>query len=175
MRDGIQLISKLDYEISIKNLNIEKARLSPSATINYSKSENNDFSSTIDKTDQEMVKATVTWPIIKGGENISSIKKSSFNIKNELDSNIDYDGLVEKMNRFKNMKNIVILLMSILVGSSVFSQVDGKAEQLLDEVSRDLKNYDLEFRIEELESKFSKDLSESTFNELRELKKQKNY
>ena len=30
------LISKLDYEISIKNLNIEKARLSPSATINYS-------------------------------------------------------------------------------------------------------------------------------------------
>ena len=28
--------------------------------------------------DQESVKATVTWPIIKGGENISSIKKSSF-------------------------------------------------------------------------------------------------
>ena len=27
------------------------------------------------------------------------------NIKNELDSNIDYDGLVEKMNRFKNNKN----------------------------------------------------------------------
>ena len=45
---------------------------------------------------------------------------------------------------------------------------------LLEEISRDLKNYDLEFRIEELESKFSKDLSESTFNEIRELKKQKN-
>ncbi|MDA9898754.1 DNA primase, partial [Candidatus Pelagibacter ubique] len=49
-----------------------------------------------------------------------------------------------------------------------------KMFELLDEVSRDLKNYDLEFRIEELESKFSKDLSESTFNEIRELKKQKN-
>ena len=72
------LISKLDYEISIKNLNIEKARLSPSATINYSKSENKDFSSTIDETDQESVKATITWPLFKGGENISSIKKSSF-------------------------------------------------------------------------------------------------
>ena len=72
------LISKLDYEISIKNLNIEKARLSPSATINYSKSENRDFSSTIDETDQESVKATITWPLFKGGENISSIKKSSF-------------------------------------------------------------------------------------------------
>ena len=45
--------------------------------------------------------------------------------------------------------------------------------ELFEEISRDLKNYDLEFRIEELESKFSKDLSESTFNEIRELKKQK--
>ena len=73
------LISNLDYEISAKELNIEKARLSPSASINFSKSENKDFSSTIDETDQETVKATITWPIIKGGENISSIKKSSYN------------------------------------------------------------------------------------------------
>jgi outer membrane protein len=73
------LISNLDYEISVKELKIEKARLSPSASINYSKSENNDFSSTIDEIDQETVKATITWPIIKGGENVSSIKKSSFN------------------------------------------------------------------------------------------------
>ena len=71
------LISNLDYEISAKELNIEKARLSPSASINFSKSENKDFSSTIDEIDQETVKATITWPIIKGGENISSIKKSS--------------------------------------------------------------------------------------------------
>ena len=73
------LISNLDYEISVKELKIEKARLSPSASINYSKSENNDFGSTIDEIDQETVKATITWPIIKGGENVSSIKKSSFN------------------------------------------------------------------------------------------------
>ena len=73
------LISKLDYEIAVKDLNIERARLSPSASLNYSKSENSDFSSTINEIDQESVKATITWPIIKGGENISSIKKSSFN------------------------------------------------------------------------------------------------
>ena len=72
------LISKLEYQISIKNLNIEKARLSPSASINYSKSENKDYSSTIDEIDQQSIKATITWPIIKGGENISSIKKSTF-------------------------------------------------------------------------------------------------
>ena len=73
------LISKLDYEISSKDLNIERARLSPSASIEVSKSENKDFSTTIDEKDDETVKATITWPIIKGGENVSSIKKSSFN------------------------------------------------------------------------------------------------
>ena len=71
------LVAKLDYKIAEKELNIEKARLSPSASINYSKSENKDFSSTIDELDQESLKATITWPIIKGGENISTIKKSS--------------------------------------------------------------------------------------------------
>ena len=39
------------------------------------------------------------------------------------------------------------------------------------EIKRDLKNYELEKRIEELESKFSKDFNENTFNELKELKK----
>ena len=72
------LISQLDYKIVNKELNIERARLSPSASLNYSKSENSEFSSTIDDSDQETVKATITWPIIKGGENISSIKKSSY-------------------------------------------------------------------------------------------------
>jgi len=70
------LIAKLDYQIAEKDLSIEKAKLSPSASINYSKSENKDYSSTVDELDEEKVKATITWPIIKGGENISSIKKS---------------------------------------------------------------------------------------------------
>ncbi len=73
------LISNLNYEIAKKDLNIEKSKLSPSASLNYSKTEDSDFSSTIDEIDQETVKATVTWPIIKGGENISSIRKSSYN------------------------------------------------------------------------------------------------
>ena len=59
-------------------MNIERSRLSPSASINFSKTENKDFSSTIDEQDDESVEATITWPIFKGGENISSIKKSSY-------------------------------------------------------------------------------------------------
>ena len=83
------MIAKLDYQIAEKEANIEKARLSPSASINYSKSENNDYSSTVDEINQETVKATITWPLIKGGENISSIKKS--NLKKQRSSLLSKD------------------------------------------------------------------------------------
>ena len=73
------LISKLNFEISKRELNIERSRFSPTASIEVSKTENSDFSLTVDKKDEEKVKATITWPIIKGGENISAIKKSTFN------------------------------------------------------------------------------------------------
>ena len=49
-----------------------------------------------------------------------------------------------------------------------------KIFDLLEEIMKDLKNYELELRIEGLESKFAKDLSESTFDEIRKLKKSKN-
>ena len=44
----------------------------------------------------------------------------------------------------------------------------------LDDLNRDLNSYNLELRIQELESKFSQDLSETTFNQLKELKKKQN-
>ena len=72
------LLAKLDYEISKKNVNIEKSKFSPSASVNYTKSQSKDFSSTIDDADQETIKATVTIPLFKGGENYSSLKKSQF-------------------------------------------------------------------------------------------------
>ncbi len=68
-------IARIELAISEKELSVEKAKLSPSATLNYSKSENKDLSATIDENDQETVKATISWPIIKGGKNFSSIKK----------------------------------------------------------------------------------------------------
>ena len=42
-----------------------------------------------------------------------------------------------------------------------------------EDISKDLLSYDVEFRIQALESKFSKDMSESTFNELKELKNER--
>lgn len=68
-------ISRINLAISEKELSVEKAKLSPSATLNYSKTENKDLSATVDEDEQETVKATVSWPIIQGGKNFSSIKK----------------------------------------------------------------------------------------------------
>ncbi len=78
------IIARLNYKIAEKELNIEKARLSPSASLNFSKSENSEYSSTVDELEEETIKATVTWPIIKGGENISSIKKFSYKKQRSL-------------------------------------------------------------------------------------------
>ena len=72
------LLAKLDYEISKKNVDIEKSKFSPSASVNYTQSQNKDFSSSINDIDQETLKATVTIPLFKGGENYSSLKKSKF-------------------------------------------------------------------------------------------------
>ncbi len=72
--------------------------------------------------------------------------------------------LIDKIFKFASIKHIL----------NKHQNNHDKIFDLLEEIARDLKNYELEFRIEELESKFAKDLSESTFNEIRELKKLQN-
>ena len=78
-------ISELNFLISSLNYDIEKAKLSPSASLNFTKSESKDFSSSIDEVDKETLKATIKWPIIKGGKNFSEIKKAKhIKSKNKL-------------------------------------------------------------------------------------------
>ena len=72
--------------------------------------------------------------------------------------------LLEKINKFAPIKYIL----------KNTAEDDQKIIELLEDISRDLMNYDLEYRIQELESKFSVDMSETTFNELKELKKKQN-
>ena len=79
----------------------------------------------------------------------------------ELDIDIQ---LIDKITKFAPIKYIL---------QNRFTK-DHQIIELLDDIVRDLNNYNLEFRIQELESKFSKDLSETTFNELKELKKKQN-
>ena len=72
------LLAKLDHEIAKKNVDIEKSKFSPSASVNYTQSQNKDFNSSVNETDSDTLKATVTIPLFKGGKNYSLYKKSKF-------------------------------------------------------------------------------------------------
>jgi DNA primase len=80
-------------------------------------------------------------------------------------SDLDIDTqLIDKINKFAPIKHILKNKL----------ENENAVIEILEDINRDLNNYDLEYRIQELESKFSKDLSEATFNELKELKKKQN-
>ena len=92
---------------------------------------------------------------------ISKLKSGERMNFDELD--IDSQ-IIDKINKFAPIKHIL----------KNKNEKEDEIIELLEDIKRDLYNYDLEFRIQELESKFSKDLSEVTFNELKELKKKQN-
>ena len=93
---------------------------------------------------------------------ISELKKGSEFSLNDL--KIDKQ-LIDRIFKFASIKHIL---------NKYQKKDEEKIFELLNEIIRDLKNYELELRLEELESKFAKDFSESTFNEIRELKKLQN-
>ncbi len=75
------IISKLEFEQSEKDLIIARSDLSPSATLSFNSSRTDDLSSTFNERDKEILKATISWPIFKGGKNTASLNKSK-NLKN---------------------------------------------------------------------------------------------
>jgi len=77
--------------------------------------------------------------------------------------NIDKQ-LLDKINKFAPIKHIL----------KNKSKNEYEVIELLEDISRDLKNYDFEYRMKELESKFSKNPSEATFNELKNEKRKQN-
>ena len=94
---------------------------------------------------------------------LEQILKETNNLENNDFKNINIDqNLIERILKYASIKHIL---------EKNYND-DEKILEILNEILRDIKNYELEFRIAELESKFSKDLSEVTFNELKELKKQ---
>ena len=81
------------------------------------------------------------------------------------------------INRFNIDKNLIDRVLKYASIKNIWKKNldnDEKIENILSEVVRDLKNHELEIRIQDLEEKFSKDLSEETFNQLKQLKKLKN-
>ena len=71
------LIAKLDFEKSKKDLAISETDLKPTASISLQRSFSDDLSATIDQKEQDVLKATVSWPFYSGGKKRSTVNKNS--------------------------------------------------------------------------------------------------
>ena len=87
-----------------------------------------------------------------------SLKNGNFN-----DIMIDSKFLAN-INKFATVKHIV----------KKNDDNHSKLVEIFDDIKKDLKTYSLELRIQELESKFAKDFNQTTFDEIRKLKKEQN-
>ena len=91
-------------------------------------------------------------------------------ILNQSENLLNLD--IQKLNVDKNLIERVMNYASVKHIISKNLNSDEKILEIFTEIIQDLKNYELEQRISDLESKFSQDMSETTFNEIKELKKQ---
>tara|TARA_Y100001935_G_scaffold251485_1_gene253618 strand:+ start:449 stop:2221 length:1773 start_codon:yes stop_codon:yes gene_type:complete len=104
--------------------------------------------------------------ITSDGNKISSQLFELLKSKDEVNTNmlpIEND-ILEKINKFASVKHI----------SKNIQRDENKLIEIFNEMKKDLKNLFLEKKISQLESKFSKNMDENTFNELKELKKLQN-
>jgi len=86
------IISKLEYEQSKKDVTIARSDLSPSASLSFNRAETDDLSSSYYEKDKEILKATISWQIFKGGKNTASLNKS-INLANK--KKLLYDNAVK--------------------------------------------------------------------------------
>jgi len=74
-------IALLEYEQSEKDIIIAKSDLTPTAKLSFERSYSDDFSSTYDEREKDILKATVSWPFYSGGKNRAQYKKN-INLQN---------------------------------------------------------------------------------------------
>jgi outer membrane protein len=70
-------IAKFDLEQSEKDLAISESDLKPTASLSFERSYAEEFTSTIDEREKDILKATVSWPFYSGGKKRSTINKNS--------------------------------------------------------------------------------------------------
>ncbi len=70
------IIAQLEYEQSKKDTISSRSDLAPTAKLSFDRSKSDDFSSTYDERDKDVLKATITWPFFSGGKNYANLNKS---------------------------------------------------------------------------------------------------
>ncbi len=104
--------------------------------------------------------------ITNEGSQVFSKLLELINSEDEVNSNMlpIENSMLEKINKFASVKHI----------SKNIQRDENKLKEIFNEMKKDLKNLFLEKKISQLESKFSENMDENTFNEIKELKKLQN-
>ena len=98
-------------------------------------------------------------------ENVLIFDKIIESLKEGNYDNIEIDRqLLDQINDYANIKHIV----------QKNDKDENKVIEILNDIKQDLKTYNHELRIKELESKFAKDFNQNTFDEINRLKKKQN-
>ncbi len=98
-------------------------------------------------------------------ENVLIFDKIIESLKEGNYDNIEIDRqLLDQINDYANIKHIV----------QKNDKDENKVIEILSDIKQDLKTYNHELRIKELESKFAKDFNQNTFDEINRLKKKQN-
>ncbi len=71
------LIAKLDLEKSEKDLAISESDLKPTASLSLQRNYTDDLNTTVKEKEQDILKATISWPFYSGGKKRSTINKNS--------------------------------------------------------------------------------------------------
>ncbi len=87
------IISKLEYEQSRKDTVSAMSDLAPSAELSFDRSKTEDFSSSFDEREKDVLKATVSWPFFSGGKNYANLNKSK---STELQKSLLLDNSIKK-------------------------------------------------------------------------------
>jgi outer membrane protein len=114
------IIAKLDYKKAEKDVTIARADLSPSATLSFNSTKTDDLSSSFDERDKDIAKATISWPLFKGGKNTASLNRSK-NLKNN--KKLLFDNAVKT-----NDTNVASAWSSLQSSKSLLSSVKSQVE-----------------------------------------------
>ena len=88
------IIAQLEYEQSKKDTISSRSELAPTAKLSFDRSKTDNFSSTYDERDKDVLKATVTWPFFTGGKNYANLNKSK---SLELQKSLLFNNMTKKI------------------------------------------------------------------------------
>jgi outer membrane protein len=121
------IIAKLEYEQSMKDKSIAKSDLAPTAKLSFERSYTEDFNSTYDEREKDVLTATVSWPFFSGGKNIANYKKNkSLESRKRLilDSAIKQNqtNVASAWSNYKSNKSLLISVQSQVKAAEIANE-----------------------------------------------------